>query len=101
MGDYTIHTYRVTCECPYCQQIRKEQLKQIGFDERKLNNQKLYKNVRQDVESNNFITLTNPLTQEPITVGGNTVYVPKQLGPKKREFRGVWITTVRNNDFPS
>ena len=101
MGDYTIHTYRVTCECPYCQQIRKEQLKQIGFDERKLNNQKLYKDVRQDVESNNFITLTNPLTQEPITVGGNTVYVPKQLAPKKREFRGVWVTTVRNNDFPS
>ena len=103
MGDYTIHTYRVTCECPYCQQIRKEQLQsqRTVLDEKKVNNRKLYQDKRQDAQSNNLITLTNPLTQEPITVGGNTVYVPKQLGPKKRELRGVWITTVRNNDFPS
>ncbi len=104
MGNYEIHTYRLTCDCPYCQQVRSTQLlPSTKSSEFRTNSDNLSSDLsRQDASlNNNVMTLTNVFSKEPITVGGDVIYVPKTLNPKKEELRGVWITTVRNNDFPS
>lgn len=102
MGNYKIHTYTLTCDCPYCQQVRERT--RVDSTENSNHEQRDSGGVtplRQDTSTTNLMTLTNAFTQQPVTVGGQVVYVPKTLSPKKEELRGVWITTVRNNDFPS
>lgn len=103
MGYYKIHTYQLTCDCPYCQRIRSSKASVQSNTEvaQETSHELMRQMVRQDTSEGNLITLNNAFTQAPITVSGEVVYVPKVLGPKKEELRGVWITTVRNNDFPS
>ncbi|MEE0428177.1 MAG: family 10 glycosylhydrolase, partial [Turicibacter sp.] len=103
MGYYKIHTYQLTCDCPYCQRIRSSNASVQSNTEvaQETSHELMRQTARQDTSEGNLITLNNAFTQAPITVGGEVVYVPKVLGPKKEELRGVWITTVRNNDFPS
>ncbi|MDE5977118.1 MAG: family 10 glycosylhydrolase [Turicibacter sp.] len=101
MGYYKIHTYQ--CDCPYCQSVRASKGSEPqNQDHVTAVNPDLTRDlVRQEVASTQLKALQNAFTQEPMMVGQEVIYVPKVLGPKKDELRGVWITTVRNNDFPS
>lgn len=51
--------------------------------------------------SSNFFTLINPQTNQPVMVNNQVVFLPINGTQPIYEFRGVWVTTVRNNDFPS
>lgn len=52
-----------------------------------------------------MIRLTDPKTKKPIPYGGSfnkaPLYVPAFWKPKKDEFRGIWVTTQHNIDFPA
>lgn len=101
MGNYKIHTYTLTCNCPYCQQMRGQMKTDETEDLRTKESVPQTVALRQRVSPGDSKTLINAFTNEPVTVGGENVEVSKTLSPKKEELRGTWITTVRNNDFPS
>ena len=49
--------------------------------------------------------LTDPRSGKPVRYAGDLaakpdVVVPKYYRPGKKEFRGVWVATVENIDFP-
>ncbi len=52
-------------------------------------------------KSKEMIALKRYSTEDPILLKGNQVYIPKQTEAQHRQFRGVWVSTVFNLDFPS
>lgn len=102
MGDYKIHHSHLTCNCPYCQQYRRSEVNSQGYANPLSSvKEEVREEVRKDDQLSSVKILTHAVTQESMTIDDEVIYVPKVLPPKKEEFRGVWITTVRNNDFPS
>lgn len=53
------------------------------------------------IASDNFKPLFKYKSDEPILLHEEQVKIPQQISYKKSEFRGVWISTVSNIDFPS
>lgn len=49
----------------------------------------------------NLIPLFKYNSDKQILLHNEQIKIPKQILPKKSEFRGVWISTVSNIDFPS
>ncbi|MGL4335322.1 MAG: glycoside hydrolase family 10 protein [Turicibacter sp.] len=81
----------MTCQCPYCLSLGRKVTEVEGG------------NMREDSEkgcSGNF-NLIHPQTDEIIKVNNKGISLPNCIKQTKRELRGVWITTVRNTDFPS
>ena len=97
MGNDKIHLYKLTCNCPYCRQLRFLNERMLAEGKVELNTPE---EIRKEVTPSRK-ELTNKVVFEPIASEGKMVYTPTSIVSKKEQFRGVWITTVRNNDFPS
>ncbi|HAX73070.1 MAG TPA: hypothetical protein DCY20_06050 [Firmicutes bacterium] len=80
------------CECPYCQSFLSDYEK-VSSQQDERSDQ-----VKTTNEQN---VLKNVSTNEPILVSGEKVVLSQFLYEPKKELRGVWVTTVRNTDFPT
>lgn len=103
MSENRTNKHILTCQCPYCQAVRAS-LYPIDFyvyptPENQVKENLFEKEVRQEVIPG--IPILNVNTQTPIQVNNQDVFLPKTIMNPTYEFRGVWVTTVRNNDFPS
>lgn len=53
------------------------------------------------VSAEEFISLKDSQTGKDLYLNGEKIRLPKKAEEKSEEFRGVWISTVYNLDFPS
>ena len=103
MSENKTNKHILTCQCPYCQAIRPS-LYPIDFyvypTEGNWSPNTLTKGEDRQ-ESVPGVGILNVNNQTPIKVNNEEIVLPKMIINPAYEFRGVWVTTVRNNDFPS
>lgn len=81
MGNDKIHLYKLTCNCPYCRQLRFLNERMLAEGKVELNTPE---EIRKEVTPSRK-ELTNKVVFEPIASGGKTVYTPTSIVSKKEQ----------------
>lgn len=106
MSEKYINHQILTCSCPFCNAV-KQSFYPIDFyyypTDQTLGSTLIDSPTEElsKLASSDSGNLSHETRKETIVVNDEEVVISKYLTHPIYEFRGVWVTTVRNNDFPS